>query len=101
MITPARFPRADRRPLQIAINYRLPGDEDWIASHVLNLSESGVLFGPTELRAGAAVQMMFSLPMPVGSRFPGPQMCEGKVVRTTETGTAAARFDACRFLLES
>ncbi len=97
----ALIPRADRLRLQIPITYRQHGDEEWFLSHVVNLSESGVLFGPTELQPGAIVEVIVSAPVPVGARPPGPHKCEGKVVRITETGTAAARFDAWHGLLES
>ena len=39
--------------------------------------------------------------MAVGSLAPGKQVCVAKVVRVTECGTAAARFEECRFLLEA
>lgn len=94
-------PRADRLRLQIPISYRAEGDEDWLLSRVVNMSESGVLFGPTGLGPGTAVEVIISPPVPVGSRAPGPHVYSGKVVRTTEIGTVAARFDACRVLLEA
>ena len=67
----------------------------------MNLSESGVLFGPAELQPGAEVEVILSPPIQVGSMATGKQVCAAEVVRTTETGAAAARFDECRFLLES
>ena len=94
-------PRADRLRLDISVAYRVQGDEEWFQSRVMNVSESGVLFGPTELRPGAAVEVIISSPVPVGSRASGPHVCTGKVVRATELGAAAARFEACRFLLEA
>ena len=92
--------RADRLRLQIPITYRQRGDEEWFLSHIVNLSESGVLFGPTELQPGTSVEVIISSPVPVGSRAPGPHLCEGKVVRITEIGTAAARFETWRGLLD-
>ena len=94
-------PRADRLRLQIPITYRAQGDEDWLLSRVVNLSESGVLFGPTELQPGTAVEVIISSPVPVGSRVSGPYVYAGKIVRTTEIGAVAARFEACRILLEA
>ena len=94
-------PRADRFRLQIPITYRAQGDEDWLLSRVVNLSESGVLFGPTELQPGTAVEVIISSPVPVGSRVSGPYVYAGKIVRTTEIGAVAARFEACRILLEA
>ena len=94
-------PRADRLRLQIPITYRAQGDEDWLLSRVVNLSESGVLFGPTELQPGTVVEVIISSPVSVGSRASGPYVCAGKVVRTTEIGAVAAQFEACRILLEA
>jgi len=94
-------PRADRLRLQIPLTYRAQGDEDWLLSRIVNISESGVLFGPTGLEPGTVVEVIISSPVPVGSRAAGPLVYAGKVVRTTEVGTVAARFDACRVLLEA
>jgi hypothetical protein len=96
----AIVPRAERLVLPISIAYRLRGDDVWFQSRVMNISESGVLFGPTLLEAGAAVEVMFSAPMPIGAMAAGQMVCAGAVVRTTETGAAGARFHACRFVLE-
>jgi hypothetical protein len=95
------FPRADRLRLEIPITYRQQGDEEWFVSHVVNVSESGVLFGPTGLKPGAVVDVIIAPPVPVGSRVPGPHMCAGTVVRTTEIGVVAARLDSWRDLLGS
>jgi hypothetical protein len=94
-------PRADRHSLQIPINYRAVGDEEWTPSRVVNISESGVFFGPTELQPGVAVEVIFALPVAVGSRITGPQVCDAKVVRATETRSVAVKFERCRFLLEA
>ena len=94
-------PRARRISLPISIMYRRTGEEDWHPSKVVNLSESGVLFGPTELIPGMAVEVILSPPMQVGSLPTGKQVCSAEVVRATEVGAVAARFEECRFLLES
>jgi hypothetical protein len=95
------FPRADRLRLEIPITYRQQGDDEWFVSHVVNVSESGVLFGPTGLQPGAAVEVIIAPPISVGSRVPGPHMCAGTIVRTTEIGAAAARLESWRDLLGS
>jgi hypothetical protein len=95
------LPRADRLRLAIPITYREPGDEEWFVSHVVNVSESGVLFGPTGLRPGVAVEVIITPPVQLGTRVAGPHKCGGTVVRTTETGAAAARLDTWMDLLES
>ena len=94
-------PRARRVALPINIMYRRAGEEGWHPSRVVNLSESGVLFGPTELTPGTSVEVILSPPMPVGSLPIGKQVCSAEVVRATEVGAVAARFEECRFLLES
>ncbi len=94
-------PRADRLQLRLSITYRAQGDDEWLLSRVVNLSESGVLFGPTGLSPGAVVEVIISPPVPVGARAPGPHVCAGKVVRTTEMGDVAAQFETWRILLES
>jgi PilZ domain len=93
--------RAERVSLPITIMYRRTGEELWYPSRVVNLSESGVLFGPTELTPGTPVEVMLSPPIQVGSLPTGKQVCSAEVVRATEVGVVAARFEECRFLLES
>jgi hypothetical protein len=94
-------PRARRVSLPISILYRRVGEEDWHPSRVVNLSESGVLFGPSELIPGTPVEVILSPPMQVGSLPTGKQVCSAEVVRATEVGAVAARFEECRFLLET
>ena len=65
-----------------------------------NLSELGVLFGPAELQPGAEVEVILSPPIQVGSMAKGKQVCVAQIVRATNGGAAAARFEECRFLLE-
>ena len=67
----------------------------------MDLSESGVLFGPTELQPGMVLEVIFASPIQVGLMAPGKLVCVGEVVRTTEVGAAAARFEECRFLLDA
>jgi len=94
-------PRADRLQLRLPITYRTQGDEEWLLSRVVNLSESGVLFGPTELSPGTAVEVIISPPVPVGARAAGPHLCGCRIVRTTEMGDVAAQFETWRVLLEA
>jgi hypothetical protein len=99
MQTPLR--RSERLVVPIRLTYRIPGEDRWINSRVLNISDSGVLFGPTTLRPGTAVEVMFSTPTDIGTLGSGRQVCAAEVVRTTATGDAAVRFEECRFLLDS
>jgi hypothetical protein len=93
--------RAQRVDLPVPILYRRMSDDHWFQAKIVNLSESGVFFGPTELQPGALVEVMLSPPIQVGSFATGKQICAAEVVRTTETGVAAVRFGECRFLLEA
>ena len=98
---PPLFPRAQRVRVQIPITYRAQGDDSWYQSRVVNLSESGVLFEPTDLQPGTVLEVVFASPVQVGLMAPGKQVCVGQVIRTTEMGAAAARFEECRYLLEA
>jgi len=96
-------PRADRVRLWIPIKYRVAGQDEWLESRILNISESGVLFGPgaVESEPGTPLEVMFSTPVQVGSMAPGNLMCVGEVVRTTDAGELGAKFEDVRFLLDS
>lgn len=95
------IPRADRVALPMPIMYRRTGEEDWFPSRVLNISESGVLFGPTELEPGVSVELILSPPIQVGSLAPGKQVCAAEVIRATDVGAVAVRLAECRFLLDA
>jgi len=97
----AIVPRADRVLLPISLTYRLTGDDHWLQGRVANLSESGVLFGPTELQPGAKLELIIASPIPVRTMAPGRMVCLARVVRTTEAGATGALFEACRFVVES
>jgi PilZ domain len=94
--------RAERVRLWIPIRYRVVGDDTWFESRILNISDSGVLFGPASLDAppGTGVEVMFASPVQIGTMAPGQMMCVGEVIRTTEAGQLGARFDECRFVLD-
>src|SRR5687768_18609144 len=93
--------RAERLSLHVPITYRVAGDERWFQGNIVNISESGVLFEPTELQPGMPVELIFSTPVQIGSIASGKLVCLGEVVRTTEMGVAGARFEECRFMLEA
>jgi hypothetical protein len=92
-------PRAKRLTLTAPITYRLTGSDDWLRGRVLNISESGVMFGPTAVDSGCSIEVIFSTPISIESLPPGKLICIAEVVRTTPAGTAAARFAECRFLI--
>jgi NAD(P)-dependent dehydrogenase (short-subunit alcohol dehydrogenase family) len=55
-----QVPRATRVPLPIPIMYRRAGEDVWFQSTIVNISETGVLFGPAELQPGSEVVLSFS-----------------------------------------
>jgi hypothetical protein len=85
--------RAARVSLPIAMTYRIAGESDWTHSRILNVSESGVLFGPTGLLPGTSVELAFSLPMRIGSLTVGRLVRRGRIVRVTELAAVGARFE--------
>jgi hypothetical protein len=93
--------RAERVPLAIPILYREIEHTGWQPAQVVNLSETGILFGPAQLEPGHTVEVILSPPTGLGALAAGKQVCIGDVVRTTSDGLTAARFAECRFLLES
>jgi hypothetical protein len=95
------LPRAARVTISIPIRYRRADEDRWSSGHVLNISESGVLFGPADLSPGTSIEVVLSPPVPIGSMPPGRQVCVAEVVRATPGGSVAARFEECRFLLEA
>ena len=95
----ASIPRATRVALSIPIAYRRLGEDHWFQSKVVNLSESGILFGPTELQTGTSIEVVVSPPVHIGSLSRGKQLCEGEVVRSTHVAVAV-RVDTCRFMLD-
>src|SRR5262245_47253503 len=94
-------PRATRTSLPISLRYRRDGEDEWLQGRVSNMSDSGLLFGPTNLQPGAKIDVILSTPIPVASMAPGQIICRALIVRTTEAGSTAARFEGCRFLLDS
>ncbi len=93
--------RAPRVAVDLPIMYRRVRDDHWFHAKALNLSESGVLFGPTDLEPGTPVEVILAPTVPIAGFATGKQVCVAEVVRTTGVGAAAVRFEECRFLLES
>jgi hypothetical protein len=93
--------RAERVSLNLPIAYHQPGDDFWFEARAVNLSESGMLFGPTELPLGTSLEVLFSPPIQIGELAPGKQVCLAEVVRTTQMRAVAVRFEECRFLLDA
>ena len=94
-------PRAKRLTFPVAISYRLADSEDWLQARVLNISESGMMFAPAAVEPGRAIEVIFATAVPIESLPQGKLICIAHVVRATPAGTVAARFEACRFLLDT
>ena len=71
-------PRAERVALKIPIAYYQTGDEQWFQAKVVNVSESGMLFGPSELSPGMPVESDVSPPMQIGALAPANRCVGGK-----------------------
>ncbi len=91
--------RAQRLLMSVPISYRRPGDDEWLSGRVRNISESGVMFAPADLRVGQDVEVILSSPIPIQSIAAGRLFFSAKVVRTGPDHSAAAKFQECRFLL--
>src|SRR5436190_12364750 len=92
--------RADRVATSIPVRYRQPGEESWVESRALNLSATGILFAPASLNSGTPVEVLLSPSERVGPVTTGPQIYAGEVVRTTDAGEAAVRFNESWFVLD-
>ena len=94
--------RAERMRVGIPVRYRVAGHEHWLDSRILDISDSGVLFGPAIVspEPGTRIEVMFSSPIPIGSMAPGSMMCAGEVIRRNEQGQVGAQFAQCRFVLD-
>jgi PilZ domain-containing protein len=99
---PRYVERAERMRAAMPLRYRVDGHEHWLESRVLDISDSGVLFGPAagSPEPGTRVEMMFSSQTPIGSMPPGQMMCAAEIIRKTEQGQVGARFSQCRFVLD-
>ena len=93
--------RAQRLLMSVQISYRSPGDDEWLSGRVRNISESGVMFAPAELRVGQDIEVILSSPIRIQSIAAGQLFFSAKVVRTGPDHSAAAQFQDCRFLLGS
>jgi hypothetical protein len=91
--------RAQRLLLSVPISYRTPGDDQWLAARVRNISETGVMFAPADLRVGQDIEAILSSPIPIQSIAPGQLFFSARIVRTGPDHTAAAEFEDYRFLL--
>ena len=89
----ATRPRAVRVGLSIPVRYRIEGEERWRESRLINISESGMLFGPAPLQPGVGLEVACVVPAAVAGFPAGRVVCRGEAVRGLEHGAIAVRFD--------
>jgi hypothetical protein len=80
------------------VRYRVAGESAWWTTQVVNVSESGILFGPARVLSGTHIELLFRCPVTIGSLIPGQHVCLGRTVRVTQD-TVAVEFEVCRHLL--
>jgi PilZ domain len=93
--------RAPRLLLSVPISYRVAGDDHWLAARVRNISETGLMFAPADLRVGQDIEVILSSPIAIQSIGPGQLLFNAKIVRTEPDNSAAAEFAEYRFLLSA
>jgi hypothetical protein len=97
-------PRARRISVEVQIQFREPGSEEWHPGVIRNVSESGVLiFADGLLPAGAEVELKFVMPKEISGQEGALVITSGTVARvmperTTGGGRMAATIQACKFL---
>ena len=85
--------------MTVSVRYRPMGAEYWLEGRMLNVSESGALFGPSFIDVGTRVEVVFFTPVDIASLAAGTVFCVGEAVRVTPSHATAVRFDECRFVL--
>jgi hypothetical protein len=81
------------------VRYRVAGESAWWTTQVVNVSESGILFGPASISSGTQIELLFRCHVSIGSLIPGQHVCLGRAVRVTQD-RVAVEFAVCRHLLE-
>jgi hypothetical protein len=91
--------RAERVSVTMPVRYRVAGESAWWTTTVVNVSESGILFGPASVSSGTQIELLFRCHVTIGSLIPGQHMCLGRAVRVAQD-TVAVEFAVCRHLLD-
>ena len=92
-------PRAQRVSMTMPVRYRVAGESAWWTTQIVNVSESGILFGPASLSSGTRIELLFRCHVTIGSLIPGQHVCLGRAVRVTQD-TVAVEFEVCRHVLD-
>ncbi len=97
-------PRARRVSVELQIQFRQPGSEEWHSGIIRNVSETGVLIlADGLLPAGAEVELKFVMPKEISGQEGSLVITSGTVARvlpesSREGGRMAATIQVCRFL---
>ncbi len=78
----AWMPRERRLRHRVSVQFRLPGDAEWIEASSENISRSGLLFRHTAaLEVGTELEFGFEMPEELAGHCPARALCLGSVVR--------------------
>ena len=94
----AWMPRERRLRHRVAVQFRLPGESEWIEATSENVSRSGLLFRhTTALPLGMELELVFEMPEELAGHCPARAFCRGSVVRVD--ADAASRKQKHSFLI--
>jgi hypothetical protein len=80
----AWVPRERRLRHRVPVQFRLPGDAEWIEATSENISRSGLLFRhAAPLLVGTQLELAFEMPVELAGHCPARAFCMGSVVRVT------------------
>jgi hypothetical protein len=84
---PTWVPRARRLKLHLPARYRVKSLAAWYEGTVENLSQTGVLLrGPQFLPENTLVELIFEMPEEISGQKNSSVLCQGRIVRSKETG---------------
>ena len=92
------MPRERRLRHRVSVQFRLPGDAEWVEARSENISRSGLLFRHTAaLEVGTELELVFEMPEELAGHRPARALCMGSVVRVT--ADTASRKQQHSFLI--
>jgi PilZ domain-containing protein len=98
---PTWVPRARRLKLNLPLRYRVKNLSTWSEGTIVNISQSGVLFqGAIELPVNALVEMVFEMPEEISGQKNSNVLCQGRVIRSKETGDPKTRSGLAASILD-
>jgi len=89
--------RAPRYVLELALQYRARGTDEWMDGRTVNMSRSGVLFrGEQDCSPNTILDMRIALPSELSGELQTRIVCRGYVVRKQATEAEIKPFLAAR-----